>query len=307
MSDVYLYGMISPSTVHVLRGDFAFPQANGYAEIAQTLPSIGGEAANSAIVLSKLGLKTKLDGNWITPSGADKVFGMLGAYGIDLTSLSVKPAAGTEEIVIADAATRTVFGKYAGFHTGPRQWNDPRPEDIEQSSMVCLDPYFREQSTEAAELCVKFARPYVTLDCRYDGYVAQNAAAVVISHELRDQAYAGRDHQGVFKEYLERCQGLVIFTFGGEPLWFARPGGSRKIFRPYKIDPVDTTGAGDSFRGAIAYGLLKGWSDEATVEFASAVAACVCLTVPHALNAPGIDEIVAFQERNRRSDRFAQA
>ena len=43
--DVYLYGMISPSTVYVLREDFAFPKPNGYAEVGRVLPSIGGEAA----------------------------------------------------------------------------------------------------------------------------------------------------------------------------------------------------------------------------------------------------------------------
>ncbi len=40
---------------------------------------------------------------------------------------------------------------------------------------------------------------------------------------------------------------------------------------------VDTTGAGDVFHAGYIYGLLKGWTIEKTVEFASAFAALKCL------------------------------
>ncbi|HEY5960867.1 MAG TPA: PfkB family carbohydrate kinase [Polyangiaceae bacterium] len=294
MIDVYLYGMISPSTVHVLRDDFSFPRPNAYAEIAKTLPSIGGEAANSAIILAKFGLTTKLDGNWIRPEHAAHVLGLLTPFGIDLTRLTFDACGGTLELVISDQSTRTVFGHYATFHAGPRQWNEPRPEDIAEARMVCIDPYFREQSVRAAELCVEARKPYVTLDSRFQDFMAQEAAAVVISHELRDQAYRGVDHGELFESYLVHCRGLVIFTFGERELWFARRGNARQTFRPFSIKPVDTAGAGDAFRGAIAYGLLNQWSDHATVEFASAVAACVCQTTPHTLQAPDLAGVKAF-------------
>lgn len=299
MSDVYLYGMISPSTVFVLRKDFRFPAANAYAEIAETHPSVGGEAANSAIVLARLGLKTKLDGNWVNKRNADKVTGLLSRYAIDLSRVSVKDNGGTEEIVITDSDSRTVFGNYAAFHDGPKQWNDPSEEDIRETRIACIDPYFHDESRRAAELCVECGKPYVTLDSPYADPLAQNAAAVVVSHELRDTAYRGADMRAVFDQYLTRCAGLVIFTFGSDCLWFARRGESPKTYTPYKIDPVDTTGAGDSFRGAIAYGLLQGWDDERTVDFASAVAALVCMTIPHALNAPGLEEVTAFIKAKR--------
>jgi sugar/nucleoside kinase (ribokinase family) len=303
MTDAYCYGMISPSTVHVLREDFAYPKANTYAEIARTLPSVGGEAANSAIILAKLGLRTKLDGNWLHPRNAEKVKGLLGAFGIDLSRLSTNEQGGTDEVVIADKDSRTVFGNYASFHAGPKQWNDPQWDDIQRAAIVCLDPYFRTESQLAAELCVKHQKPYVTLDCRYEDYTAQHAAAIVVSHELRDGAYAKRDSSEVFARYQESCQGLVIFTFGSDRLWFGRRGGERREGRPYAIEAIDTTGAGDSFRAGVAYGVFQGWSDERTIDFASAVAACVCLTVPHTLNAPGLDGVVAFMERQQKGAR----
>ena len=296
MPEVYLYGMISPSTVYVLDEDFAFPKPNQYAEIKKNLPSVGGEAVNSAIMLSKLGIKTRLDGIWINEKHANTIWKLLNPFDIDISRLTVKPDGGTEEIVIADNNSRTVFGNYARFHAGERQWNIPRESDIKQASMVALDPYLKAESLLVAQMCVRHHKPYITLDCEYDDFMAIHAAAVIISHELRDQAYPGADLQEIFKAYQAHCEGLVIFTFGADELWYARRDQPVKKYKPYRIKPVDTTGAGDSFRAGIVYGLLQSWDDKSTVEFASAVAACVCLTVPHALNAPDLKGVLAFMK-----------
>jgi len=299
MYDVYLYGMISASTVYVLDENFLYPPANQYAEINKMLPSVGGEAVNSAIMLSKLGLSTKLDGNWLNPKNAPTIIEILNLFQIDISRLTVKEGCGTEEIVITDRESRTVFGNYASFHSGEKQWNTPVEDDIINSKIVALDPYFKVEAPMVARWCVEHGKPYVTLDCRYDEFMAQHAASVVISHELRDQAYPDDDMNVIFNNYVENCNGLIIFTFGSDELWYGRKGVPIKRFEPYKIVPVDTTGAGDSFRGAIAYGLLQGWSDDQVVRFASAVAACVCLTIPHSINAPGLDGVLRFMEEQQ--------
>ena len=63
--DVYAYGVISASSLYLLKDQF--PARSGYAEIVKKYKNIGGEAANTSIVLSRLGLKVKLDGNWLNP------------------------------------------------------------------------------------------------------------------------------------------------------------------------------------------------------------------------------------------------
>ncbi len=292
--DIFCYGMISPSTVYVLDDRFSYPAPNQYAEYKQILPSVGGEAVNSAIVLSKLGVTTKLDANWLNPKGAEGVLGLLKPFGIDVTRLTIKEGCGTDEVVITDKTSRTVFGNYAAFHDGPKQWNDPQEIDIQNAKVVALDPYFREESRLAAELCVRNNTPYVSLDAKYDDSIALNASVIVMSHELRDQFYPNVGAFELFGMYHQSCKGLVIFTFGSDELWYARPGTAMKKYTPYKIKPVDTTGAGDAFRGAIAYGVLKGWDDERMIDFASAVAACVCMIMPHTLNAPGLAEVEKF-------------
>ncbi|MBN2272809.1 MAG: hypothetical protein JXR41_10820 [Bacteroidales bacterium] len=302
MPQVYLYGMISPSTVYLLDEDFPFPKPNHYAEIRQSLPSVGGEAANSAIMLSKLGIKTKLDGVWINENHINTIRSLLEHFDIDISLLTVIPEGGTEELVIADDNSRAVFGNYARFHAGKRQWNIPCEKDIQKAAMVALDPYLKNESLLVAQLCYQNQIPYVTLDCKYDSFLTIHAAAVIISHELRDQAYPDDNLPEIFNAYQAHCEGLVIFTFGADEIWYARRGQTMRKYAPYKIKPVDTTGAGDSFRAGIIYGLLNQWDDESAIDFASAVAACVCLSAPHALNAPELDDILLFMKEYRKSE-----
>jgi sugar/nucleoside kinase (ribokinase family) len=290
--------MISASTVHVLDPNFRFPKPNCYAEICQTLPSIGGEAANSAIMLSKLGIKTKLDGNWLGEENAKKISTILSSFDIDSSRLTImKNYRGTEEIVITDQTSRTVFGNYASFHASEKQWNTPHEADIQAAKYVSLDPYFRQESLVAAKMCITNHKPYVTIDCTYDDLLAQEAEALIISHELRDQAYKNCDMKDIFEKYQKNCKGLIIFTFGAKELWYARGLEKVRNFSPFPITPVDTTGAGDSFRSGIIYGLLKSWDEVSTVRFASAVSACVCLTMPHTLNAPDLEGVLAFMKK----------
>ena len=94
--------------------------------------------------------------------------------------------------------------------------------------------------------------------------------------------------------YLEQCRGLVILTRGSEPLLYARPGNPVQAAAPFVVEVRDTTGAGDSFRAGVIYGMLKGYADERLVKTAAAVAAMVCRVAPGVLDSPTVAELEAF-------------
>jgi sugar/nucleoside kinase (ribokinase family) len=294
---VYSYGIISTSRLLILENDF--PKPDLYAEVKDSYIMTGGEAANSSIVLSKLGLKVKLDGNWLGNNDDElNTRKLLDGFGIDTSRITVKDGyRGASETVVAAGKTRTIFGTYGKLFTGEKQWNSPDEQDIIDSDCICLDPFLKEEALLAAKLCKRHNKPYVTVDCRHEDEVAQNAESVIISGEFRSHQYP-EELETVFEKYKNTCRGLVILTSGDRDILYSRNGRSGNV-TPYEIEVIDTAGAGDSFRSGIIYGLLNGWSDEKTIDFASALAALVCNSFPGVLNAPDLEQVTEFMGKGK--------
>ena len=296
--DVYSYGVISSSTLNLLR--LPFPSADAYSELGETYAMTGGEALNSSIVLSRFGLSILLDGNWIgdTPEGK-QLLERIQTYNIDVSRLTVKEGySGVREIVFSDDKTRTIFGNYIDLLTTTRKWNIPNKADIEKAKIVCVDPPFGEESALVGKYSAELGIPFVSIDCAYDHPLATEAEVVILSGEFRAREYPQADLEKLFEEYVKRAKGMVVLTVGSEDILYGRKGEPMKRFKPYQVKVVDSAGAGDSFRSGIIYGLLQNWSDEKTIQFASAVAALVCASFPGVLNSPSLSEVFQLIGKN---------
>jgi sulfofructose kinase len=301
--DVYAFGVVASSTHFGLEGPFPAPE--GYAEIESVSHMIGGEAANSSLVLSRLGAKVKLDGNWIGADDAGRhVKSLLEQFGIDTSRLPLKEHySGVREVVFAAQGTRTIFGTYCRLQED-QAWNMPVEDDIRRSRVVCLDPFFGKASSRVAEIASDAGIPVVTVDCLPHEPLVGHASAVVVSESYLRSKFPDRPLASVFEEYLQATRGLVIFTLGENGGWYGRLATGLQTFAAYPVTAVDTTCAGDSFRAGIVFGFLQGWDDARLVEFGAAVAAIVCTRTPGALNAPGYDEALEFM-RSRQGLRPA--
>jgi len=298
--DVYAYGVISSSELHLL--SMPFPSPDGYAEIAETHFMTGGEALNSAIVLSGLGLSVRLDGNWIgdTPAG-ERLLATIHRFGIDTRRLKVKSGfAGVREIVFSDEHSRTIFGNYGELLSMTRKWNIPKKSDLAKARIVCVDPPFQAESALIGTYAVELGVPFVSIDCPYDQALANQAAAVIISGEFRNREYPQAELSELFTEYQQHSKGLVVFTVGDDAILYGRRETPRKHFMPYPVKVRDSAGAGDSFRAGVVYGLLKQWSDDQTIQFATAVAGMVCASFPGVLKSPTYTQVMKFIQEHRR-------
>lgn len=293
--DVYSYGVVSSSTLYRVKD--SFPVAEGYAEIEDVLHMTGGEAANSSIVLARLGAAVKLDGNWIgDDDGGQRTKALLDDRGIDTSRLPLRERyRGVQEVVFAAGDTRTIFGTYAALLEN-EEWNEPREKDITTARAVCLDPFFVAPALRVAKIASRADVPVITVDCMHDSPLLGHMSAVVIAGSFLRENYANQDIDGLFRQYQASTDGLVIFTFGDEPVRYGRAGEGPRFLQPFPIEPVDTTGGGDSFRAGIVYGVLNGWDDERAVTFAAAVAAINCTRFPGVLNSPALTEVEAFVE-----------
>ncbi len=295
--DVYAYGVIASSELHLL--SMPFPPPDGYAEIAETHFMTGGEALNSAIVLSRLGLSVQLDGNWIgdTPSG-ERILATIRRYGIDTQRLRVKQGfAGIREIVFSDQHSRTIFGNYVELLSTTRKWNIPRKADLVNAQIVCVDPPFHAESALVGEYAVELGVPFVSIDCPNSQVLSSAAAAVIISGEFRNRQYPEVELSELFAEYQQRAEGLVVFTVGDGAILYGRRGAPIRQFKPYPVQVIDSAGAGDSFRAGVIYGMLKQWNDDQIIQYAAAVAGLVCASFPGVLNSPTHAEVMHFIQK----------
>lgn len=300
MTDVYCFGHASTGQILRLKG--RYPAPDGYAEIAEMLENHAGEATGSALVLAQLGASVTLEGNWIGDTSAcRRTLEFLRSRGIDCSGLVVKPGyQGVNEIVVSDGDTRTVFGRYIDLLFTTPQWETPSVERIRAARIACVDPSFGEATLLVARTAKAANKPLVTCDARADAPLTALADAIVISGEFLHREYPGAVNPGeprerLFGDYLVRCPGLVVFTAGSSPLWYGRGGDSvRRELPSFPVKVVDSAGAGDSFRGGLIFGLLRGWSDEHSLRFACAVAALICTTAPGCVNPPTLEQVHDF-------------
>ncbi|MCC6905970.1 MAG: carbohydrate kinase family protein [Anaerolineae bacterium] len=92
--------------------------------------------------------------------------------------------------------------------------------------------------------------------------------------------------------------GIVITTDGDGPVYTVDRDGSWSIVQPYPVKAVDTTGAGDAFRGGIVYGLLQGWNLIDAVRWACAAGAIIVQQVG-ATNTATVEQTFALMEQVR--------
>jgi sugar/nucleoside kinase (ribokinase family) len=305
---VYSYGMIVESNAVKLQG--SFPKSDDYAEITDWRLQPSGEACNTAIALSRLGCKVTLDGAWLAGGRAETVIGMIGAQGVDPRLLArSSEGRGFRELVITDGGTRTVFGSFARILTGSDSyWNEPDRASLEASDFVTVDSQFGEFSETVARLAHEAGKRATASDPRLGQRLLGTVEAATISMEHLRERKLEADPIGALKRYLAEMNGLCVLTQGKEGSVFARADHGRfgELTRvpAFPIEPVDSLGAGDSFRAGIALGLYLGLEDREAVVFASALAALVCLSFPGVLNGPSMAELVGFL-RERGEGRIA--
>jgi ribokinase len=98
---------------------------------------------------------------------------------------------------------------------------------------------------------------------------------------------------------LARGVGVVIVTLGEAGVVLARRGQLPRRVPAFRVQPVDSTAAGDAFNGGLAAALARGDDLEAAVRYAQAVAA-ISVTRPGAQpslpSAAEVDEFLAGQK-----------
>ena len=291
--DVYLFGQILGTHSFLLRDGFLQPDE--YAEIKDQYFLPGGETGTAATVLDSLGVSVKMDGTWIGTEVAPMLKAFYADKQVDLSSMCFTEDPGVMDYVVIAGLVRSPMGRFQTlFSTGERWWNIPKEEDIAGCKAAAVDPYFRDESLLAAELCRRNGVPFVTIDSPHDSRLHQMAAVNVVSKECVPEYYAGMAPEAVMEKMQQETDGLTIITQGGGDMLYARKGEPIRRMKPFSVTVRSTLGAGDTFKAGCVYGLMQGMQDEELVRFASACSAIAISRFPLPLNPPKLEEVKAL-------------
>ena len=159
---------------------------------------------------------------------------------------------------------------------------DPNSVDISRNRprVLLLDGHQPEISVSLAEKARGLGIPTV-LDAGsvHEGTLGlMSRVDALIASRRFAQDIAGISDEGRMADRLAALAPVVVVTLGAEGLVW-RKGKAAGRLGAYRVDAIDTTGAGDAFHGAFAAGWAMGMEWPALLRFASAAGALCCTVV----------------------------
>ena len=286
----------------MLVADFSFslnrrPEADEKLVSESFLLTSGGPAANAALTVRLLGGKSEI----IATTGKD-------ALGKSLIDDLKKDGFSTKTIIqnekglnaaailsIADGS-RNVISQKASFI--PTEL----PKNIEElePSVLLFDGHLPELSLKLMKL---FPNAITVLDA---GSVHKGSLALYTKVDwlIGSKKFAlSFSEKPSLREALREINSMTkntVITDGGSGLLYMK---NNKVLHltAYKVDAIDSNGAGDVFHGAFSYGLSKGFKFEDNLKFASATAAFSCKAKGIRGNIPKTADIVKFIKMQEKS------
>jgi len=240
----------------------------------------GGLSGTAMAAVAALGGKAKVFGRLGDDDFGDKILAEFRQQGVETSGLEVLPGITSHfAFCVAHRATgrRTIFWKPGTYERMIEGELDLAAATDCRALLV--DHHHIRAATEAANFAHRKGIPVVGDIERVQpgdwGFLAAVTHPIVPRRFLR-QLTGEEDIPAAVQQVQDRGVGLVIVTQGEEGVTAYAPDG--ELHQPaFDVEPVvDTTGAGDVFHGAFAYGLALGHDLRENLRFAAAAAALSC-------------------------------
>jgi sulfofructose kinase len=283
-----------------------YPASGSKIEIssAQVLP--GGQVATAVVACQQWGLRTRYVGKVGEDSAAALHRAEFVRTGVEAHLLTAPGCASHQSfILVEDSGERTVLWKRDDRLT-------LRPEELERNWILNSRALHLDgRDTAAATLAAGWARaaaiPVISdVDELYPGIEAllKNVDYLIASRDIPGRLMNEPDLRRSLPALRNRfgCR-LTAATLGDEGV-LAWDGTQFHYAPAFRVNTVDTTGAGDIFHAGFFFGLLQGWPLPRQLDFACAAAALNCTAV----GARGaIQSVDSIQKLIATGTRLAQA
>jgi sulfofructose kinase len=281
----------------------AYPEPQGpNAKIRISRQSIlcGGQMATALCTCTSLGLRAKYIGATGTDDNGRRIREELARRGLDLSDVIVREGTNQFAVIMVSeqAGERIVLwdrDDRLRLHD-----DELRADQIQLARLVHVDDVDQRAAIRAATLARASAVPATSdIDRLTDLTPALvDAVSVPIFAEHVPPALTGEaDLERALRKLRQPHHRQLCVTLG--PHGSMMLDGDRMHYAPaFHVTTVDTTGAGDVFRGAFIYAYLRGDSPGDILRFANAAAAVSCTRLGAINGVPTLEEAESLLARS---------
>jgi sugar/nucleoside kinase (ribokinase family) len=260
----------------------------------------GGQMATALATCARFGLRVKYVGATGTDDHGQRIRRELAAHAVDLSDLVIREAFNQYAVILLDESTGERIVLWDRDERLALRESELPAAAIAAAGLIHVDDVDEEAAIRAARIGRAAGRP-VTSDLdrlteRTWELVATVTVPILAEHLLAELTGLD-DEERALRALRSRHEGLLVVTLGRRGA-MALDGDRLHVAPGFEVDAVDTTGAGDVFRGGLIYGLLRGWAVERVLAFANAAAAVSCTRIGAINGIPDLDEISRLLRRH---------
>ncbi|GAF07406.1 ribokinase [Paenibacillus pini JCM 16418] len=239
-------------------------------ESFKTLP--GGKGANQAVAAARLGAEVTMIGRV-----GDDVFGEEILKNLNLNNVNtdyVEPVthmeSGTAHIILAENDNSIIVVKAANDEVTPA-YIERALDVIKGSDMVLIQQEIPEESVAyVSNKCAEYGIPLLLNPAparKIDNQIIENSAYITPNEHEAAILFDGAEVSASLRKYPNK----LFITEGSNGVRYF--DGEKEVVVPtYKVEALDTTGAGDTFNAAFAVALAEGKLLQESLRFANRAA-----------------------------------
>jgi sulfofructose kinase len=292
--DVVGVGANSVDFVNLLPG---YPQPSGTfakLQIRERRVLCGGQMATAVCTCANLGLRSKYVGVSGSDENGRRIRQALIARGnVDVTDLIVRDADNQFAVILVDETTGERIVLWDRDDRLRLRDRELPADALARARVVHVDDTDEDAAIRAARIG-RDGGAYVTCDIdritpRTAELVSLMTHAIFAEHVLA-QLTGIEDPEQALREIRKTHDGLLCVTRGDQGAVALE--GDRFYREPaFDVCAVDTTGAGDVFRGGFIYALLRDQPIDQALRTANAAAAVSCTRLGALNGVPTVDEL----------------
>lgn len=236
----------------------------------KTVP--GGKGANQAVAAARLGAEVAMIGRVGDDAFGKDIVENFRANAVN--TQNVKPVthleSGTAHIILAEGDNSIVVVEAANREVTPA-YVDEAAEVIRDADIVLIQQEIPEETVvHVSALCAELGTPLLLNPAparTLPQEVIDNAAYITPNEHEAEILFQGMSPAQALRQYPNK----LFITEGSKGVRYF--DGTDEILVPtYKVEAVDTTGAGDTFNAAFAVALAEGKALQESIRFANRAA-----------------------------------